>query len=125
MPHDPKTKIEVPVVRIPVAANGRPAVLWIVEPRTAAHNTVLSPRRPARLPRPVALGIIRGVVPIPAPFPYVAAHVVQAEGIVGKLVHGHRLLAVFPDNGEGFFVIASGIGVWIIKSRISADILSK
>ena len=40
VPHDPKTKIVVPVVRIPVVAIGRPAVLWIVVPRTAAHNTV-------------------------------------------------------------------------------------
>ena len=60
------------------AAASYTAVVGGVEPRAAAHNTARAGRRPLRIVQGAALIIIASE-PITAPFPNIAAHVVNTQ----------------------------------------------
>ena len=94
--HHPKTEVDAVVVAAVVgAAVSRTAVIWIVVPRTAPQKrTIIIPIfcPDTAIPRRTVIIIVPG---IGAPLPDIAVHIIQSEGIGGKLSHGSRLLSIF------------------------------
>jgi len=77
---DPETDVAVPEVGSAPVAGGRPEVLWIVPPGTAAEDTGLTlAKRPRRTisRRPIVVLVIA----ILHPLPHVTRHIVKAERI--------------------------------------------
>jgi hypothetical protein len=101
--HHPKTEVVEAAAAVAVAAESGTAVNWIDVPRTAPQRrTIIIPIfYPDTAIRRRTIIII--VPSIGTPFPYVPVHIVQTEGIGGKLSHGSRFFSIFSS---GFICIS-------------------
>ena len=108
--HHPKTAVVVVVAAVVAVAVSGTAVIRIVVPRTAPHRrTIIIPIFcPDTAIRRRTIIII--MPSIGAPFPDIAVHIVQSEGIGGKLSHRSRLLSIFSFVfiGVGFARLVVG-----------------
>ncbi len=79
-----EAQVVAPVRRLEPAAARRPADAGEADPAPAADHPGRGPRRPPRVVhnRLLVIGI---TVPIPAPLPNIAVHVIQPEGITSLL----------------------------------------
>jgi hypothetical protein len=106
----PKTVIAEAVVAAGVVeAEGRTTAIRDAAPRTAAQRrtiiiAIFYPSTAIR--RRAIIAIVPG---IGAPFPDIAVHIVQSEGVWGKLSHGSRFFSIFslcfPGVGISSIVI--------------------
>ncbi len=88
-------------------AKSRPAALRTDVPATAADNTGRTGFRTCRISNPslrFAFVVEFFIVPVTAPFPYIAVHVVQAEGVGLKSINFYGILSKYS-----FFVFIIGI----------------
>jgi hypothetical protein len=101
--HHPKTEVVAEDAAGVVEAVSGTAERWIDAPRTAPQRrTIIIPIfcPDTSIPRRTIIIIVPS---IGTPFPYVPVHIVQTEGIGGKLSHGSRFFSIFSS---GFICIS-------------------
>ena len=108
--HHPKTVVDEVVAAGVVVAESGTAVIRIEEPRTAPQRrTIIIPIFcPDTAIRRRTIIII--VPSIGTPFPYVPVHIVQTEGIGGKLSHGSRFFSIFSFGFIGVGITGIVVG---------------
>src|SRR5262249_28225141 len=99
--NDPEPDTVAAVVGLMPVAIGTAAELGLGAPGPAARHSFLALRRPLRI-LPGRLAVIILAIPVRAPLPDVAVHVMQAEGIRPEPAHrGRERKAVVPGHAPG------------------------
>lgn len=98
------------VRREEMEAGGGAAVPRFANPGPAAHHAgTLSPTFPSgTVARGTFVALVRSVL---APFPDIAMHVVQAEGVGRERAHRHGLFSVFTLGGAVVGVVTIEVGL--------------